>query len=420
MAVIPNSNVNLATNIRDVLNAAGGNATNDVITFFNKENINPYSLEKPMSVKGVSGLSNTIIELTEEDKRKCNYGYSMPSNATLIDLTSYVRNGVVPNTWQNSDLGFGWFYNPPTGGSTDPYRLADFKGYDSLQKTAFTFTLDGINEVNEKDNTFTVAGKFPFSKFSYFDNMYVGVLFCKVGTTYSRGWFYVTNTKISTANGADIHLDEEYSTALFKTNGGGSGTWKICPFLCSDSNVQSIITSKSNYINDVSNLRVIPAGIITATYKSATVDAQAPYRNIKFVYIVTSVTSSKITIELYADNTSTAQTLNLQNMQYEVTMESQNIDDGQYVEIHSGTPLSSYFDTLTVKAGTSSSPTRTLLNDNMSISWTPRDGTDAMITPFYIDISFGSFTTANGQTYTHNFGSCRILYDDNGYWEQVY
>lgn len=419
MAVVPKTNINLATHIRDAINEAGGSATNEVITFFNKKNINPYSLEKPMSVKGVSGLSNIMFELAEEDKRKCNYGYSMPSNATLIDLTSYVRNGVVPNTWQNSDLGFGWFYNPPTGGSTDPYRLADFKGYDSLQKTAFTFTLDGINEVNEKDNTFTVAGKFPFSKFSYFDNMYVGVLFCKVGTTYSRGWFYVTNTKISTANGADIHLDEEYSTALFKTNGGGSGTWKICPFLCSDSNVQSIISSKSNYINDVSNLRVIPAGIITATYKSASVDVQPPYSNIKFLFNVTNVTSRQIVIELYAENTSAAQTLRLTSLEYQVTMESQNIDVGQYVELHSGKPSDSYFDTLTVEAGTTSSPTRTLLNDNMTILWIPRDGEDDMISPFYIDIHFVSFTIAEGIKYPHNLGSCRILYD-NGYWEQVY
>lgn len=419
MAVIPNSNVNLATNIRDVLNAAGGSATNDVITFFDKKNLNPYSLEKPMSVKGVSGLSNIMIELTDEDKRKCNYGYSTPSSITMINLTSYVRNGVIPSGWEGSDMGFGWFYNPPTGGSSDPYRLADFKGYDSLQKTAFTFTLDGVNEVNEKENNFTLAGKFPFSKFAYFDNMYVGVLFCKVGTTYSRGWFYVSNTKISGANGVDIKLDEEYSTALFKTNGGGSGEWRICPFLCSDSNVQSIITSKSNYISDVSNLRTIPAGIIKATYKSATIDALAPYSSIKFIFVVTSVTSNRITIELYAENTSSAQTLALNSLKYEVTMESKNHDVGQFVEIHNGQPLSSYFDTLSVKAGTSSSPVRTLLNDNMSISWSPRDGEDAMITPFYIDISFSSYATVNGQYVTHNLGSCRILYDDNGYWEQV-
>lgn len=419
MAKVPKINIDLATYIRDAINEAGGIATNNIKTFFDKNNINFYSLEKPMSVKNVSGLSNIMFELNEEDKRKCNYGYDVPNDSDIITLTSYVRDNVVPNTWQNSDLGFGWFYNPPTGGESDPYRLSDFKGYDSLQKTAFTFTLDGINEVNEKENRFTVAGKFPFSAFSYFDNMYVGVLFCKVGTTHSRGWFYVGNTMISTTNGADIILDEKYSTALFKNNGGGSGTWKICPFLCSDSNVQSIIKSESNYINDVSNLRVIPAGIITATYKSASVDVQPPYSNIKFLFNVTNVTSRQIVIELYAENTSAAQTLRLTSLEYQVTMESQNIDVGQYVELHSGKPSDSYFDTLTVKAGTTSSPTRTLLNDNMTISWIPRDGEEDMISPFYIDIHFISFTIAEGIKYPHNLGSCRILYDD-GYWEQVY
>ena len=34
MAIVPNTDVNLAGNIRDVLNAAGGSVTNDVITFF--------------------------------------------------------------------------------------------------------------------------------------------------------------------------------------------------------------------------------------------------------------------------------------------------------------------------------------------------------------------------------------------------
>lgn len=419
MAKVPKTNINLATHIRDVINGAGGIATNNIKTFFDKNNINFYSLEKPMSVKNVSGLSNIMFELNEEDKRKCNYGYDVPNDSDIITLTSYVRDNVVPNTWQNSDLGFGWFYNPPTGGESDPYRLSDFKGYDSLQKIAFTFTLDGINEVNEKENRFTIAGKFPFSAFSYFDNMYAGVLFCKVGTTYRRGWFYVGNTMISTANGADVILDEKYSTALFKDNGVGSGTWKICPFLCSDSNVQSIITSESNYINDVSNLRVIPAGIITATYKSVSVDVQPPYSNIKFLFNVTNVTSRQIVIELYAENTSAAQTLRLTSLEYQVTMESQNIDVGQYVELHSGKPSDSYFDTLTVKAGTTSSPTRTLLNDNMKISWIPRDGEEDMISPFYIDIHFISFTIAEGIKYPHNLGSCRILYDD-GYWEQVY
>lgn len=49
MAIIPNTDVNLAGNIRDVLNAAGGSVTNDVITFFQtRANINMWAKYKPV------------------------------------------------------------------------------------------------------------------------------------------------------------------------------------------------------------------------------------------------------------------------------------------------------------------------------------------------------------------------------------
>ena len=49
MAVIPNTNVNLATNVRDVLNAAGGSVTNDLRSFFkNAAKIDMWALFKPL------------------------------------------------------------------------------------------------------------------------------------------------------------------------------------------------------------------------------------------------------------------------------------------------------------------------------------------------------------------------------------
>ena len=49
MAIVPNTDVNLAGNIRDVLNAAGGSVTNDVITFFQtRANINMWAKYKPV------------------------------------------------------------------------------------------------------------------------------------------------------------------------------------------------------------------------------------------------------------------------------------------------------------------------------------------------------------------------------------
>ena len=52
MAVVPNSKVNLATNIRDVLNGAGGSVTNDVLTFFTESaKINKWAKYKPVPLK---------------------------------------------------------------------------------------------------------------------------------------------------------------------------------------------------------------------------------------------------------------------------------------------------------------------------------------------------------------------------------
>ena len=49
MAIVPNTDVNLAVNVRDVLNSAWGNVTNEVITFFQtRANINEWDKYKPV------------------------------------------------------------------------------------------------------------------------------------------------------------------------------------------------------------------------------------------------------------------------------------------------------------------------------------------------------------------------------------
>ena len=69
MAVIPNSNVNLATNIRDVLNAAGGSVSNDTLSFFaTSAKINKWAFYKPESFK-------KDFNLTETDRYNNNHGF---------------------------------------------------------------------------------------------------------------------------------------------------------------------------------------------------------------------------------------------------------------------------------------------------------------------------------------------------------
>lgn len=126
MAVVPDTNVNLATHVRDVLNAAGGSVTNDVLTFFqrDKSKLNVRSLYKPVSYPKIG-------RLTEAEFFSVDFGYHIPSYGTF----SQMKNGV----------NDGWTYLPPTGGAQSPYRCSDFIGYDTEATAPFNMTLENGN-----------------------------------------------------------------------------------------------------------------------------------------------------------------------------------------------------------------------------------------------------------------------------------
>lgn len=413
MAIIPNKNLKIHE-IRDAINGAGGKADNTFGSLFKKENINFYSLEKPMSVKNVSGVTNFLFELSEDDKRKCNYGYTMPEASDIDELTGYIRDSKIPFGWENSDLGWGWFYNPPTGGAEDPYRVADFKGYNSLQKTTFTFF--GESTINQLENIYTVAGRFPFASFSYFENMYVGLLFAKKGTSI-RGSFFVTNIKISESNGVDVTIDETYSKALFGNSSQNNGDiWYIAPFLSPEPNIQNIISSEDNYLSNVTGAKTIPVSIVEATYQYIGTTASDPMNGIKFSFNVKEVTNRQVVMECTATNTGSQHTMNLNIMRYTVELESYNVDVGQYKLDHEGEPSASLFDTLVIPNGTS------IISENMRIGYYPYDDeNNPFETPYYITIHFASYMvdSVSGKDTFFALGTARILFTDSGNWEQV-
>lgn len=112
MAVIPDTNVNLATNIRDVLNAAGGSVGNNVISFFKPEaKINKWARYKPVSYKN-------DIRLTEREFKFANYGLS----------NLYIGKTMTPKMLMDEAINGTDFYPYilPKGGQDSPYRLSDF------------------------------------------------------------------------------------------------------------------------------------------------------------------------------------------------------------------------------------------------------------------------------------------------------
>lgn len=118
MAIVPDSNVNLAGNIRDVLNSAGGNVTNEVITFFQtRANINEWAKYKPVRYR-------KNFDLTDGEFQYAHYGINVP----VVDRLNFGKNRV-------------WEYLMPPGGEASPLRLSDFKGYytDAVIPLAVSF-----------------------------------------------------------------------------------------------------------------------------------------------------------------------------------------------------------------------------------------------------------------------------------------
>lgn len=129
MATIPTQGpINLA-DIRDAINAAGGNATNYLMSFFAPENVAEGSPRKPIVLAQDfaqdfdSTKPNYSPNFWQDGGR---YGWILDgakvtnSNSPFLDI--YNKYDGYMNGWQRS---------LPTGGASSPYRLGDFIGYVS-------------------------------------------------------------------------------------------------------------------------------------------------------------------------------------------------------------------------------------------------------------------------------------------------
>lgn len=119
MAIIPDSDVNLAFKVRDALNGAGGSVGNNVTSFFSSAaKINHWSKFKP--VRYPADFTDKSAYWKAADG---NCGFTPKSTGAYADIPLLV-DGTMN----------GWVYNLPRGkyGTiNEPMRLGDFRGYDS-------------------------------------------------------------------------------------------------------------------------------------------------------------------------------------------------------------------------------------------------------------------------------------------------
>lgn len=117
MAQIASTNVSMDT-IKNTLTSGGGSVSNDLLTFFTSNaKINIWSKWKPILIPA------DFVD-NESTMKEYDWGITIPSTTNLT--TAYNGSSI-------SD----WNHKLPTGGSSGPYRLGDFRNYRSDATSPF-------------------------------------------------------------------------------------------------------------------------------------------------------------------------------------------------------------------------------------------------------------------------------------------
>ena len=133
MAVIPNTNVNLATNVRDVLNAAGGSVTNDLRSFFKKEaKLDIWALFKPLVFS--APFTDNFPLWYKGDNGQCGYEFQWCKGSDVARVAYETISD-----YRNLE----WSHVLPVAGQY--MRLSDFRGYDTECVSPFANNLISIS-----------------------------------------------------------------------------------------------------------------------------------------------------------------------------------------------------------------------------------------------------------------------------------
>lgn len=148
--IIPSTNVTMA-DIRDTLNNAGGATDNSLGSFFTTAaKINKWAKFKPTKYYGLIFATGNESPLQwQAGNGLCGFtSGSIVFNDTSALVTAY-KNGAT------------FVYELPTGGSSYPFRLGDFRGYyPSAKAPIWSFEISGQMAANNSSSSskFTILG----------------------------------------------------------------------------------------------------------------------------------------------------------------------------------------------------------------------------------------------------------------------
>lgn len=268
MATIPSTGVNLATHVRDVLNAAGGSVNNNIASFFTEAaKINPWSKHKPVV------LAQDFCQ--DYDSGAANYNSTWwrgsDGNCGLTPKSVMSIQAVV----DAMDGGMnGWTYRLPKGGSNEPLRLGDFRGYlTDAKPMLWNFITPGTVSSQLADSVIvgscmlqmSNSSSLTFADFPAFKDYYLGMYIKQSNGTQAR---YKTSALTLGNNGSSVEIS---------AYGLPAGKWTAYPFISTTEQDSSQAATAGRFytlpMNDASEFEVVSSYVsimITAKKKKGT------------------------------------------------------------------------------------------------------------------------------------------------------
>ena len=280
--------------MRDTLNANGGSVSDNFASFFSSSaNINMWSKYKPV-------VSTKLFHTLDEWKGTGDYtsrgGYLDDSGHCGLSIIEFDSAYTLMDALNNGTAD--WNYVAPKGGSEEPYRMGDFRGYcpSAYNPTGFiatngiadaytdcvSFNIDtgitGYSDTNLTLNDIKIGG----DNGAYIVDLYFGVYMRKPSSGAIR---FQTATQTIRNGGGDLTVDVDME--------GDYGDWQYAPFL-STSYQDGVNIKSGRFIScnkPLVNINVNSASVIKYTFDPI-VSWHSPTQVYYEVYIYNNGTGS--------------------------------------------------------------------------------------------------------------------------------
>lgn len=287
--ILPSTNLK-TEDIRDTLNANGGSVSNDCLTFFtDAANIRIWAKYKPFKYP-------KNFNVTDNERSSRNWGLSnVPYWDNVNYMADYVRNG--SPLAGNCDTPY-FAYIPPVGGTSEPLRLEDFRGYyteavqpylpynDSVMMadstTAFSITVP-VNVQPSQQYNLTLADLHYINSggnvVGDWRNSYLCLGLLKIGSTE----FYMSTGNASVADDPTIGNYPGNAIFVFDRVRHAAGKYKSFLFVSSVKDVGSSTAPASGFFTP-----------LTFTYGEVTLKNYAPPVELKELSATKISTGTKV------------------------------------------------------------------------------------------------------------------------------